>query len=151
MFLVVHITWQRHHMNTCLFYMIWLHAFRNITRLRKAIASPFSNSMELTCFFEYIKQPHQPSILLMNSGSYINSSSLGECNCKHKNHDFKFVINDRYFKYFLWNCPQVNVTRRHRWWVNISSGSSLVPSGNNPLPEQCSPSTMTLYGVARPR
>ena len=33
------------------------------------------------------------------------------------------------------NCPQVNVTRLHRWLVNIGSVNGLVLSGCEPLPE----------------
>ena len=39
------------------------------------------------------------------------------------------------FKYFLWNCYQVNATTPHWSLVNIGSGNGLVPSGNKPLPE----------------
>ena len=44
-------------------------------------------------------------------------------------------INDKYLKYFLWNCYQVNATTPHWSLVNIGSGNGLVPSGNKPLPE----------------
>ena len=40
-----------------------------------------------------------------------------------------------YIEHFVWNCPQVNATGLHWWYVNIGSGNGLVPSGNKPLPE----------------
>ena len=48
---------------------------------------------------------------------------------------FQIHFNDRYLKYFLWNCYQVNATTPHWSLVNIGSGNGLVPSGNKPLPE----------------
>ena len=47
----------------------------------------------------------------------------------------KTHIIDRPLEYFLWNYPQMNVTRLHWWYVNIGSGNGLVPIGNKPLPE----------------
>ena len=44
-------------------------------------------------------------------------------------------FNDKYLKYFLWNCYQVNATTPHWSLVNIGSSNGLVPSGNKPLPE----------------
>ena len=49
---------------------------------------------------------------------------------------FQIHIKLRYLEDFLWNCPQVDATRPHRWLVNIGSGHGLVLSGNKPLPEQ---------------
>ena len=48
---------------------------------------------------------------------------------------FQTHFNDKYLKYFLWNCYQVNATTP-QWstLVNIGSGNDLVPSGNKPLP-----------------
>ena len=48
---------------------------------------------------------------------------------------FQTHFNDKYLKYFLWNCYQVNATTLHWSLVNIGAGNGLVPSGNNPLPE----------------
>ena len=48
---------------------------------------------------------------------------------------FQTHFNDKYVKYFLWNCSQVNAATPHRSLVNIGSGNGLVPSGNKPLPE----------------
>ena len=45
------------------------------------------------------------------------------------------IFNDKYLKYFLWNCYQVNATIPLWSLVNIGSGNGLVPSGNKPLPE----------------
>ena len=44
-------------------------------------------------------------------------------------------FNEKYLKYFLWNCYQVNATTPQWSLVNISSGNGLVLSGNKPLPE----------------
>ena len=38
-------------------------------------------------------------------------------------------FNDKYLKYFLWNCYQVNATIPHWSLVNIGAGNGLVPSG----------------------
>ena len=48
---------------------------------------------------------------------------------------FQTRFNDKYLKYFLWNCYQMNGTIPHWSFVNIGSGNGLVPSGNKPLPE----------------
>ena len=48
---------------------------------------------------------------------------------------FQTHFNDKYLKYFLWNCYQVNATTPHWSLVNIGSDNGLVPSGNKPLPE----------------
>ena len=48
---------------------------------------------------------------------------------------FQTHFNDKYLKYFLCNCYQVNDTTTHWSLVNIGSGNGLVPSGNKPLPE----------------
>ena len=48
---------------------------------------------------------------------------------------FQTHFNDKYLKYFLWNCYHVNATTPHWSLVNIGSGNGLVPSGNKPLPE----------------
>ena len=41
---------------------------------------------------------------------------------------FQTHFNDKYLKYFLWNCYQVNATIPHWSLVNIGSGNGLVPS-----------------------
>ena len=49
---------------------------------------------------------------------------------------FKLLTRiDRYIVYFLWNCPQWNVTRPHWCLVNTGSGYGFVPLGNKPVPE----------------
>ena len=48
---------------------------------------------------------------------------------------FQTHMNDKYLKYFLWNCYQVNASTPHWSLVNIGSGNGLMPSGNKPLPE----------------
>ena len=48
---------------------------------------------------------------------------------------FQTHFNDKYLKYFLWNCYQVKATTPHWSLVNIGSSNGLVPSGNKPLPE----------------
>ena len=48
---------------------------------------------------------------------------------------FQTHFNDKYIKYFLWNCHQVSATTHHWSLVNIGSGNGLVLSGNKPLPE----------------
>ena len=48
---------------------------------------------------------------------------------------FQTHFNNKYLKYFLWNCYQVNATTPHWSLVHIGSGNGLVPSGNKPLPE----------------
>ena len=48
---------------------------------------------------------------------------------------FQTRFIDKYLKYFLWNCYQVNATTPHWSLVNIGSGNGLVPSGNKPLHE----------------
>ena len=35
----------------------------------------------------------------------------------------------------LWNCPEVNATKPHWWWVKYWCSNGMVPSGNMPLPE----------------
>ena len=49
--------------------------------------------------------------------------------------NFKLISKINIFKYFLWNCYQVNAKTPHWSPVNIGSGNGLVPSGNKPLPE----------------
>ena len=34
-----------------------------------------------------------------------------------------------------WNCPQMQITGPHWWWVNTGSGNGLVPSDNKSLAE----------------
>ena len=64
----------------------------------------------------------------------INSLSSGGCSCILKLVILK-LIKDRCIEHFVWNCPQLNLTR-HRWWSrNIGSSNSLVQSDNKPLPE----------------
>ena len=41
---------------------------------------------------------------------------------------FQTHFNDKYLKYFQWNCYQVNATTPHWSWVNIGSDNGLVPS-----------------------
>ena len=48
---------------------------------------------------------------------------------------FQTHFNDKYLKYFQWNCYQVNATIPHGSLVNIGSDNGMVPSGNKPLPE----------------
>ena len=48
---------------------------------------------------------------------------------------FQTHFNDKYLKYFLWNCFQVNATTHHWSIVNIGSGNGLMLSGNKPYPE----------------
>ena len=48
---------------------------------------------------------------------------------------FQTHFNDKYLKYFLWNCHQVNAKTSHWSSVNIGSGNRLVLSGNKPLPK----------------
>ena len=48
---------------------------------------------------------------------------------------FQTHFNDKYLKYFLWNCYHVKVTTPHWSLVIIGSGNGLVSSGNKPLPE----------------
>ena len=52
-------------------------------------------------------------------------------------------FKDKYLKYFLWNCCQVNATTPHWSLVNIGSGNGLVPSG------QCWHRSMSPYGITR--
>ena len=47
---------------------------------------------------------------------------------------FETHFNDKYLKYFLWNCYEMNATTPYWSLVNIGSGNGLVPSGNKPLP-----------------
>ena len=49
--------------------------------------------------------------------------------------NFQTHFNDKYLKYFLRNCYEVNATISHWSLVNIGSGNGLVPPGNKPLPE----------------
>ena len=48
---------------------------------------------------------------------------------------FQTHFNNKYLKYFLWNCYQVNATTPQWSLVNIGSVNGLAPSGNKPLPE----------------
>ena len=48
---------------------------------------------------------------------------------------FQTHFKDKYLKYFLWNCYQVNATAPHWSLINIGSGNGLVPSGNKQLPK----------------
>ena len=45
---------------------------------------------------------------------------------------FQTHFKDKYLKYFLWNCYQVNATTLH--WSSVKIGS-LLPDGTKPLPE----------------
>ena len=49
---------------------------------------------------------------------------------------FQTHFNDKYLKYLLWNCFQVNATTPHWSLVNIGSGNGLVPSGSKPFLSQ---------------
>ena len=49
------------------------------------------------------------------------------------NINVKANFSDRWLRYLIWNCSQVNVTRPYSWEFNIGNG--LMPSGNKPLPE----------------
>ena len=49
--------------------------------------------------------------------------------------NFQIDFNDWWLRHLLWNCPDMNVIGLPWWWVSISSGNVLVPSGNKPLPE----------------
>ena len=44
------------------------------------------------------------------------------------------------------NCPEMNTTISHLWFVNIGSGNGLEPSGNKPLPK---PMLTMLYDAKR--
>ena len=59
----------------------------------------------------------------------VNSLAPGKCGCIV---NFQTHIK-KYHEHFLWECPQVNVTRPHWWLVNIGSGNGLVLSGTKPL------------------
>ena len=39
-------------------------------------------------------------------------------------------FSDWWLRYFLWSCPNMNVTELRWWSVNIGSVNGLVPSGN---------------------
>ena len=65
-----------------------------------------------------------------------NSLAPGGFDYSLKINKFQTHFNDKYLKYFLWNCYQVNATTPHWSLVNIGSSNGLVPSGNNPLPKQ---------------
>ena len=72
----------------------------------------------------------------------------GRCGCNRKWIIFK--LNSRIDgQHFLWNCTQMNATRPRWILVNIISGNSLVPSGNKPLPDHSSLSSMTPYSVPK--
>ena len=66
---------------------------------------------------------------------HINSLAPGRFDFSLKINKFQTHFKDKYLKYFLWNCYQVNATTPHRSLVNIGSGNDLVPSGTKPLPE----------------
>ena len=66
---------------------------------------------------------------------YFNSLARGGVWRQFQISKFQTHFIDEYFKYFLWNCYQVNATTAPWSLVNIGSGNGLVPSGNKPLPE----------------
>ena len=62
--------------------------------------------------------------------------SMGDMVINFIIYDLQTHIKDRYLEHFLWNYPDINVTRPHWWVVAIGSGKGLVPSGNWPFLEQ---------------
>ena len=49
--------------------------------------------------------------------------------------NFRSCFTEWYLQIFVGWCPQMNATAPYWWWVNISLGNGLVPSGNKPLPQ----------------
>ena len=71
----------------------------------------------------------QAAFLYDKSENGVNSLAPGKFEWNSKHEIFKQIDG------LLWYCPNMKVTRLHRWSVNIGSGNGLVPSGNKPLPE----------------
>ena len=65
----------------------------------------------------------------------LNSLAPGGIWLQSQINKFQTHFNDKYLKYFLWNCYQVNATIHHWSLIHTGSGNGLVPSGNKPLPE----------------
>ena len=87
-----------------------------------------------------IRQSHQLSIFLMGipiPGRMVYIWLIGLCGVwlQSQISNVQTYFNDKYLKYFVWNCCQVNATTHHWSLVNIGSCNGLVPSGSKPLPE----------------
>ena len=67
---------------------------------------------------------------------------------------FQTHFNDKYLKYFLWNCYQMNASTPRWSLVNIGSGNGLMPSGHQATSHylsQCWYRSVSSYGVTRPQ
>ena len=78
----------------------------------------------------------------------INSLAPGKCICDLELIIFKLIFRINILEYILWNCPQVNASRPHRW-----DSSTLVQvmawcrQATSHCLSQCWPRSMSPYGV----
>ena len=106
-----------------------------------ALPRPAFNGMERMCHGS--TQTYHPPVLVQKRlcnqfiHNQISSSQLidpYEMLLWSKSTYLQTDIKEIYFAYFLLYCPQLNVTMRNWWLVNICSGNGLVLPGNQPLP-----------------